>query len=568
MYKLLIVDDEPLVQVGIKSMLNWQELNIEVIGTAVNGQIALKLIQEQSPDIVITDIKMPVMDGLELIKLCRESCGSERPVFLILTSYEDFHMVKEALTYRVSDYLVKLELTPQSLREAMERVLERIQKTEEIRKPAESIVHPFYDKFFIRLLNNLFESEEQFTLQSRDLSLDFHYRGYICCYGEMTQIPPSGSRQFTAAMPPDSHSDSNGQQNGRDNVSCGNDGSHSAEKQLLLFTTSMHMLRELAGKYHPCYVLSLDTRHFALIFCYEEIPEERDSADCLREVSGILNSIRETLTKYYNISFRCGIGNLVDRPLSICDSYQYSRHACHITNDASPIACFDDCTRLDYSHSSFNISLFKDDLTRAFEEYDADTLARTLDTLCELFLAHPNHYVQALDGACNILFLAISLLQDGEKIVSDIFVDYPDGYRSIYKQTNVEQIVSWLNCFKREMCLLFENHHKDYKNHIVTNVRKYIVEHVTEHLSLNEVAAVFGISPNYLSQLFGKHNDVGFTEYINICKINEAKHLLDNGTLKVYEVAECLGFDSSFYFSKVFKRVEGISPTEYINGKV
>lgn len=79
MYKLLIVDDEPLVQVGIKSMLNWSELNIEVIGTAVNGQAAFKMIEEQAPDIVITDIKMPVMNGLELIRRCRERFGSEHP---------------------------------------------------------------------------------------------------------------------------------------------------------------------------------------------------------------------------------------------------------------------------------------------------------------------------------------------------------------------------------------------------------------------------------------------------------------------------------------------------------
>ena len=69
MYKLLIVDDEPLVQVGIKSMLNWSELNIEVCGTAMNGQAALKIIETQSPDIVITDIKMHVKEGLELAKI-------------------------------------------------------------------------------------------------------------------------------------------------------------------------------------------------------------------------------------------------------------------------------------------------------------------------------------------------------------------------------------------------------------------------------------------------------------------------------------------------------------------
>lgn len=85
--------------------------------------------EEQIPDIVITDIKMPVMSGLELIRCCRERFGSERPCFIILTSYEDFHTVKEAITYQVTDYLVKLELTPDALRDAILRVTERLDQS-------------------------------------------------------------------------------------------------------------------------------------------------------------------------------------------------------------------------------------------------------------------------------------------------------------------------------------------------------------------------------------------------------------------------------------------------------
>lgn len=533
MYKLLIVDDEPLVQVGIKSMLNWAELDIKVIGTAVNGQAALRIIYEQSPDIVITDVKMPVMSGLELIRKCREQYGDEYPYFIILTSYEDFHMVKEALTYQVTDYLVKMELTPASLTEAIGRVLKRMQESANRNSSPESIVHPFFDKFFIKLINNLFESEEQFSLQSRDLNLDFHYDGYVCCYGEMT-----GNQADSLPM----------------------------EKQLSLFSTSMQMLKELTGKYRSCFCLSLDTRHFALIFCYEAGSTDHFSYGV--ELKEILSNISETLTKYYNVSFRCGIGSMVDTPLAICDSYQCSRQASLSTEEENPIVFFEECVKSsDSPHNSFNISLFKQDLTRAFEEYDAETLNRTLDNLCDLFLSHPDHFVQALDGACNILYLSISLLQDGETIVSDFFHDNPDGYRSIYKQTTVEQIVNWLSSFKRQMCQLFESHHKDYKNHTVANVKKYINAHLKERLSLNEVAAVFGISPNYLSQLFGKYNDVGFSEYINTCKIAESKRLLAEGNLKVYEVAEMLGFESAFYFSKVFKKVEGVSPTEYLNSQ-
>ncbi|WP_277407323.1 response regulator [Lacrimispora xylanisolvens] len=75
MTKLLIVDDEPLVQIGIKSMLNWTDYGIEICGTAVNGQNALDLIEEYSPEIIITDIRMPIMNGLDLAKACRENTG-------------------------------------------------------------------------------------------------------------------------------------------------------------------------------------------------------------------------------------------------------------------------------------------------------------------------------------------------------------------------------------------------------------------------------------------------------------------------------------------------------------
>ena len=86
MIKLLIVDDEPLVQIGIKSMLNWADYGIEVCGTAVNGANALELIEEYSPELVITDIRMPIMNGLELAKTCQETFG-KIPLFIIPVSY-------------------------------------------------------------------------------------------------------------------------------------------------------------------------------------------------------------------------------------------------------------------------------------------------------------------------------------------------------------------------------------------------------------------------------------------------------------------------------------------------
>ena len=124
MIKLLIADDEPLVLIGIKSMIKWEAFGIEICGTAMNGQSALEMIREYSPELVITDIKMPIMDGLKLVKTCREEMGS-LPLFIILTSYEEFPLIKEALTYQVTDYLIKLELDENALSASVRRALSR-----------------------------------------------------------------------------------------------------------------------------------------------------------------------------------------------------------------------------------------------------------------------------------------------------------------------------------------------------------------------------------------------------------------------------------------------------------
>lgn len=412
MYKLLIVDDEPLVQVGIKSMLNWADYNIEVIGTAVNGQIALNIIHEQNPDIIITDIKMPVMDGLELIRTVRNEYGSDFPDFIVLTSYEDFHMVKEAIRYHVTDYLVKVELTGEALASTVSRAIERLNKLRPVEEATGSeLVEGLYDKFFIRLLNNLFESDEQFKSQAADLSLDFSYDKYICCYGMLNE----------------------------DSV-----GKMELEKRLLLFSNSIQMVKELTNKYMPCYCIGLDAKHFALIFCLADC-KTADSLSLEKKISQIVDSVSEAITNYYKVTFSYRIGRAVSDPLDIYESCKTAR----------------------------------------------------------------------------------------EKLKAETDSDETDS--------------------------------SDVGNRIVRNVKKYINEHTREKLTLNDVALTFNISPNYLSQLFSRFNDCGFSEYVSIRKVKESKKLIAEGNYKVYEVADMMGFESSFYFSKVFKKYEGISPSDYLN---
>ncbi len=529
MRKIVIIDDEPLVQAGIRSMLDWESMDLQVCGVANNGQTGLELIQREDPDIVITDIKMPVMTGIDLLKAVRESHGQIRPAFIILTSYEDFQLAKETISYNIIDYLVKLELTPEGLQKSIQKAIDILKNSEPADSPDRrpNDIQALRDKFFIRLLHNLFDSEEQVTMLQKDLGLDLDVGAFQCIYFEM-------------------------QNDKFENLP--------VARQIPLYSNSYSMVGELAAKFGRTYQVSLDRRHGVLLMLYDD-PEGCDPT-LLQNMAEVIDS---SLSNYYGTRFYCGIGNCTNSRLGISDSYMNARKAFTILSKDKVWADYDAFLAEDNSHAVFNINLFKDDLVRAYSEYDAEILQQIIGQLCDLFAEHKDQYVQALDAACNVLFLGLSLIPSGEEIISGLFQDIPDGYRSIYKQKNTDEIIAWLQLYSERLALVFEERKREHRNHIVENVKKYIDAHMKEKLGLGEVAALYGISPNYLSSLFKKYNDCGYTEYITRRKIEAAKGMMAEGKLKIYEIAEELGFESAFYFSKVFKKTEGISPTDYMN---
>jgi two-component system response regulator YesN len=409
MIKLLIADDEPLVCVGIRSMLKWEDLSIEICGTARNGQQAMNMIEEFKPEIVITDIKMPIKSGLELAEECNKKFGRV-PLFIILTSFEEFEYVRRALVFQAVDYLVKLELTAETLSAAVKKALAQLNEIQKATSPETAEKPVSYqsqrDNFFIRLCNNLFKNPEQFRQETAHLRLDLSGPFLMIAYGEITGIEGS-------------------------------------------VTDSMQMLREMLEKIWPCYISPLETGHskdslhFIMAIRMDD-PENQDWRKRLEE------SVRKTMgivRDYFNVNIRMAGGIVVDNALHLEESYQSAR-----------------------------------------------------------------------------------------RFFSDTQAEYP--------------------------LILFP--HQNYKQQIVAKVADYIRHNLDKHLSLSEVAAEFNVSPNYLSQLFTRFAGEGFVEYITAARIGVAKEMLVRGEGPVYEIAEKLGFESAFYFSRVFKKVEGVSPREFV----
>jgi len=179
MRKVLIVDDEPLARIGIQSMLNTIE-GIEIAGTAPNGQVALDLIKQTHPDIVITDIKMPVMTGLELMKEVYDF-AMPKPVFIVLTSYEDFEYVRTSINYEACYYLMKLELDKNNLALALEKACKVV---DERKKHSAVDVYMqtgnvFVNRFYFNLVNFFFHSEDDIKDMANHLNQNLEAPAYV-----------------------------------------------------------------------------------------------------------------------------------------------------------------------------------------------------------------------------------------------------------------------------------------------------------------------------------------------------------------------------------------------------
>ena len=410
--RVLLVDDEPLVLIGMQSMLDWQALGFEIIGTARNGAEALKIVEEQSPDIVVSDIQMPLMDGLSLAEACRRR-DPALPAFIMLTSYEEFDYVKRSMGFGAVEYLVKMELTADSLTAALNRARDQVEKERALRHPAsqpESGMELYRDRFFLQLFGGMFRDRKTLDAHSAELGLHFD----APCY--------------TLAIVALQHKDLQ------------------TEQLATLSASVTRMAADVLGKFCPCTVTGVDLRHFSVLF-----PLESD-----QNISGQLQELLQRTSKILYNYFSARLYWAVGRPVT-------------------------DILDIPKSHRS--------------------------------------------------AFAVLQLLSDVEPI------GFPD-----------EAGRSGL----------------DHRAQVVAQVQEYIRQNLDKRLSLNDVASVFNFSPNYLSQLFAQSGETGFVEYVTDARVIAAKELMATTDLKIYEISERVGFESAFYFSKVFKKIEGVSPKRYM----
>ncbi len=521
LYKVIIADDEPLVLIGLQSIIDWQEHDMEIVGTAKNGEQAISLIEKCDPDIVITDIKMPLKTGLEVIEHSINKLH-KNPKFIILTSYDEFEFAKKALQLNAVDYLIKLELTSESLLSALKKAVAALNKhstkPSANSKETNTGLANFKDKFFMRLYNNLFDSEAQFLTQKNNLQLEFNSNSYTVAYCRV--ISPKKI---------------------------------DTQKLIKFFTSSVAIVADTVQKYLPCYITSLDTQSFCICYC----------TDDLKEIEKSLQQASQLVFNYFSASLYCYIGvpvhNIIDANISYNSAKTVSAN-----NIAEANIVFANPGDVKI-YNDFNV--YKEQLTLALENLDKQLLNETILKVIKHIESKPEDFSMALNILTGSVYLIISLLSDGENILNIIFKDEPESYRCIYNCKNTLECCKKLEQINTQLCSNFLGGRKSYKQKIVLNVQQYINANLGQKLSLQDIAAEFNFTPSYLSKIFTEYASCSFVEYVTKERISRAKQRLLEGDTKIYEIAQELGFENTFYFSKVFKKYTGLSPRDYMHQK-
>ena len=511
--KVMIVDDEILAVKDLAGLIPWEERGFLIAATATNSAKALELYRLHYPQIIFIDIRMPIMDGLQL---SQRIFSLGHPVkIVLLTAYRDFDYAKKALEIGVSNYLLKHDINETTIIKELDKL--RKELTEEAEK--ERILRQRY-------FRNLLEGEETDAA------------GWA-----PKKALPCGEKEYTLALIVPNRS------------------------FLEQFRVSDPSPIEAADFEHmnfPEFVAESDILSihgpFALILTVKRtnsLLENRERMLALAALihSSIQNQSRETCSII--LTGTCpdpaGLASLYQKALTILPYLVFFPRGKVVYSEDFPALA-----QKNASNPADDIfSGLSDSLTRL----DLDRISRLIGDLFHQ-AADPVLNPEELRKSVNHLLYLLELFQKQNQLPT-VSEKYPGGELNPLSGYSCDELC---NGFLREFSAAVEQVIMQNSKVFSKKTKlalQYIHQHYAEDLTLDKVAEALGFSGVYLSQIFKRETGRTFLEYLTDYRIETAKNLLQHGDYKVYEVAEIVGYKTSQYFSQVFRKVTGVYPIDY-----
>lgn len=517
--KLLIVDDEMKIREGLKTSINWKSIGIDEVHTAANGLDAMEIYSMSRHEIVITDVRMPGMDGLELSENIKKlQCNTH---IIIISGFSEFEYAKKAMKLGVTDYELKpVDITGlmKLVASACERILKE-REAEEVEKKHQAL---YMHDLFERLLDgDTIEGEILTGLHT----LGFETNDYVMCI----------------LMEIDNFSNVKGADALLDSLSYG----------------LKSLICRVLGEEKTLVYKKTDSSYVMIFKVKSDLIDSRHQ----RGIERLQKSIEE-MFEHENIRISLGVSNpgrMGRLPVLYTQSLQSLKHKLY--KGTGSLTFFKDIAGLkeDAYVNVFNEAGMRECIQR-FDYHTAETI------LDSEFNRLKSERCTNSDFVRNMCIVMKNLLI---RTVKDMNIDF---YNLFYENIQLIEYVPWCETIEdyakwvTNTYYIVLNGLSDIQNvkhnKLMLKAVEYIKINYYKDITIQEMADYIQKTPNYFCHLFKKEFGTSFSEYVNRVRINEAKNLMQNTNMLIYEVSEKVGFRDYDYFKQVFKKLEGFPPSE------
>ncbi len=536
MVKVFLVEDEIVMREGIKNNIKWEQEGFKFVGEASDGELAYPLIQKTRPDILITDIKMPFMDGLELSRLVKQEMPDMK--IIILSGYDEFEYAKEAISIGITDYLVK-PIAGAQLLEAVKKVGKTVQEERQQ-----------------RMFLMTFEKEQ---LENTQLARQKLFRKLV-----------SGKQPVSVLL-------EEGRKTGLDlaanrynimlfQIFADGKAEGYSEEQNEVIRTIEKVTEEMPE------VLMVELGLEGWAFILKELGERK-----LGQVEeDFFTKLQNTICKYNGIEYFGGVGKEVERlsELNKCFeeanrafSYRYLKKRNQIIRSGSQArGCSVDG---ELQLSRLNVDKLDRRLVDSFLK--AGLKSEVMHFIDEYFLSLGERNVQSLlfrqYVTMDMYFATIAMLEQMGYESRELVERCGDFQKMAEVFSTVEQTKKYLrNVLETGIDLREAVSRKKYSS-LLKDARSYIEQNYdNEDISLNTVSASVNLSPNHFSTIFSQETGRTFIEYLTYVRMEKAKELLRSTSMKTAEIAYAVGYKDPHYFSYLFKKTQECTPREFRAG--
>ena len=541
MLKIFLAEDEVIVRETIKRMIPWEELGFELVGEAADGEMALPLLIRQKPDLLITDIKMPFMDGLTLAKLAKKELPELKIV--ILSGYDDFNYAKQAISIGVEEYLLK-PITKNALIERLSEIRSRYEH--------EKTQKEYYEKF-----------QREMQVYEKNSNRDF-FEALVCGSMDMMEVYKKAEK-LGLDIVAEAYNILIFTMNSEEDFSGQKEGYSEWEAE------SLEMLEDFFSDNTSAMLFRCNIFSYGVLIKGQKEIIDENTRSCIDEIKKILDR-KEQKRQWF-----VAVGESVERLSQLQKSYHsasraFSQRYLYGEN----ILYYDEMELMEHRSgqadtndnaylknvdvNALNPAILQKFLSNGLQE-------ETENFVKDYFYAIGQEPMESLVFRnyviLNVRFSVLSFLKS---LGCDTEEMEPENTEEILAESgkNIESAITYAKKMISQAITIRDQNSGNKNRNILKTAVDFIDEHyMDEDISLNTAANVANVSSNHFSALFSQNMGQTFIEYLTTLRMNKAKELLRCTGMRSSEIAGEVGYKDAHYFSYLFKKTQGMTPSEY-----